>query len=114
MEQVQIQLTGIAQVKVSKTLTVSKAQAQVILADDGAMQTLLAKAVNAPVKNWDHIFGQREVVAINQAGGMQCLTVGCGWVGETFNMALGVGERLCPKCKGNSFHQVQAVVERHG
>ncbi|MBD1584955.1 hypothetical protein, partial [Pseudoalteromonas sp. S16_S37] len=96
MQQVQIQLTGMAQVRVSKTVTVSQEHAKTLLADDGAMQTLLAKAVNAQVTGWDNVFGQREIVVIAEPTGLRCLTNGCGWVGE--------GVTVCPKCQGDKFH----------
>ena len=104
MEQVQIQLTGVAQVQVTKTVTVSQAHAKTLLADDGAMQHLLAKTVNAPVKAWGEVYGTRELVKSAEPKGLQCLTNHCGWVGENVS--------VCPKCQGQRFHQFQSIQSR--
>ncbi|RXE95561.1 hypothetical protein [Pseudoalteromonas sp. PS5] len=103
-QQVEIQLTGMALVQVTKTVTVSQEQSKALLADDGAMKHLLASAVNAPVKAWDNVFGKRELIETIEPTGVRCLTTHCGWVGE--------GVSVCPKCQGQRFHKFQSIQPR--
>lgn len=108
MEQVEIKLTGFAQVRVSKTMKVSKAHAQVLLADDGAMQALLAQKVNCEVTSWGEVFAKREQIEVAQSEGFTCLTGGCGWVGTEQSKQQG----KCPRCDGDQFHCVMEVTSR--
>ncbi|TMO54120.1 hypothetical protein [Pseudoalteromonas phenolica] len=108
MEQVEIELTGFAQVKVSRTMKVSKAHAQTVLSDDAAMQSLLAMAVNCEVIGWGEVFAKREPLPAKQANGFQCLTFGCSWIGTEEHKRDG----FCPRCGNANFHKVQEVTQR--
>ncbi|TMP27173.1 hypothetical protein CWB99_15765 [Pseudoalteromonas rubra] len=77
MEHVQVQITGVAMVTFTHTVTLPKVEAQTVLSDDNQMQQLLAKHHDVQVDQmqqllakhhdvqvdqWQNVFGQREQV----------------------------------------------------
>ncbi|PHI35948.1 hypothetical protein CBQ28_16935 [Pseudoalteromonas sp. GCY] len=117
-QKVEITLTGVANVKITKHVTLPKAEADKLLADDSKMQEMLTRHNSVEVKDWDHVFGQklREFAIATPEPGFACANHHCGWVGnESDKAAVYVGELLssaCPKCHSVKFYKVQQVVPR--
>ncbi|NOU53135.1 hypothetical protein HG263_21780 [Pseudoalteromonas sp. JBTF-M23] len=115
---VEITLTGVANVKITKQVTLPKAEADKLLADDSKMQDMLTRNNAVDVTSWDHVFGKkhREFTITTPEPGYTCANSHCGWVGNESDKAMVyVGAQLspaCPKCNSVKFYKVQQVVPR--
>ncbi|KZX01026.1 hypothetical protein JL49_08225 [Pseudoalteromonas luteoviolacea] len=118
MEHVDITLTGVASVKITKQVTLPKAEADALLADDSKIQDMLTRHHAVDVKSWSHVFGkkQREFTIEKPEPGYSCSNHHCGWVGNESDKAQvvinGVETQACPKCHSVKFYNVQQVVPR--
>ena len=117
-QHVDITLTGVASVKITKQVTLPKAEADAVLSDDRKMQEMLTRNNAVDVKSWGHVFGQkqREFVITTPEPGYSCANHHCGWVGNESDKAMVyVGAQLspaCPKCNSVKFYNVQCISER--
>ncbi|WP_462171119.1 hypothetical protein [Pseudoalteromonas xiamenensis] len=112
MSYVQVQLTGVAMVTLSRTVALPAHQAKAILADDDAIQTLLSNSKQIAVMQWNCVGGQREAVTLPVSHGYQCLAVRCGWVGTEDDKKITENGATCPRCSGAKFHEVQSIQPR--
>lgn len=60
LDMVNVELSGIAVVKLRRNFELPAEQAKRVLADDEEMKTLLAKDLPIGVTEWDLVFGNRE------------------------------------------------------
>ncbi|MEK0158654.1 hypothetical protein WLQ65_05775 [Pseudoalteromonas piscicida] len=117
-QHVEITLTGVANVKITKQVTLPKAEADKLLADDSKMQEMLTRHNAVDVTSWEHVFGKkhREFIIATPEPGYSCANHHCGWVGnESDKAAVYVSGQLsaaCPKCHSVTFYKVQQVVPR--
>ncbi|MDK1288524.1 hypothetical protein [Pseudoalteromonas umbrosa] len=118
MEHVDITLTGVANVKITKNVTLPKSEAEKLLSDDGKIQALLTRHNPIEVKSWGHVFGekQREFTITKPEPGYSCANHFCGWVGIESDKAEvekpGGSVSTCPECGGSKFYTFQRVVPR--
>ncbi|MCG7545575.1 hypothetical protein MHM93_15440 [Pseudoalteromonas sp. MM17-2] len=123
MGTVNISLTGEAVVQVRRDIQVDEAEAQAILADDKAIQTLLNQGQSLAVKSWQMVSGLKAKPVASKPKaepGYSCANHYCGWVGHEFEKKLipdpaDANKQLkaCPKCNFLSFNKFQAITPRN-
>ncbi|MCF2910765.1 hypothetical protein L1285_20875 [Pseudoalteromonas sp. DL2-H2.2] len=117
-DHVEVKLTGLAMVEITKTITLPRAEADALRFDDAGMQDHLIRHENLAVQSWMHVFAKRvREFSIRPAEpGYTCANHYCGWVGNESDKGTAyVGEQLttvCPLCNGTRFNKVQQVVPR--